>query len=147
MKLGGILNHNEGLSVLNSILNFYPDSFQVEGRPTIVIHDGEQYRIAISMAIHPMSKEHRVLVMELLFDSMPFFKLTRATKKAIKNLSKVTWKESSIDVSVGQESNGFVTCLIRKTYAHPVEIQQVHLDNANMSALAMVAFQAISNSQ
>lgn len=141
------MDHKEAVSALNAVLNFYPDSYQDEGQLTVIIHDGEQYRIGLSLALNPVSDQHRVLVLELLFDPMPFFRLTRATKKAIKKLSKQTWKESSIDVSVGQDANGFVTCLMRRTYPYPVETQQLHLDNAKMSALAMVVFQVISNSQ
>lgn len=144
---GGILDHKEAVSVLNAVLNFYPDSYQDEGLPTVIIHDGEQYRIGISIAPNPVSEMHRWLVLELLFDSMPFFRLTRATKKAISKLSKQTWKDSDIDVSVGQDAVGFVTCLIKRTYGYPAETQQIHQDNAKISALAMVVFQVISSSQ
>jgi hypothetical protein len=141
------MNHKEAVAVLNSVLDFYPESIQDGDLPSVIIHDGEQYRIAISLAIHPRSDQHRVAVLELLFDPMPFFRLTRKTKKVIKKLSGVTSKESSIQITVGEDPQGSLECLVSKVYWSPVDAEQIHLDNGKMSALAMVVFQAISDSQ
>lgn len=141
------MDHKEATAVLNAVLNFYPESVQDGTLPSVIIHDGEQYRVAVSLAIHPRSEQHRVAVLELLFDPMPFFRLTRSTEKAIKKLSKVATKDSDIQVTVGEDAQGSVECLISKIYWSSVPAEQIHLDNGKLSALAMVAFQAISDSQ
>lgn len=141
------MNHQEAVAVLNSLLNFYPESYQDGEQLSVIIHASEQYTTGITLAYHPRSDEHRVLVLELVFSPMPFFKLNGATKRAIKRLAKSTSEESSIHVEVGQDQRGFLQCVMSRTYWAPVEPELVDRDNAKMSALAMVAYQAIKNSQ
>lgn len=141
------MDHKEAVAVLNSVLNFYPESYQDGEQLSVIIHASEQYTTGITLAYHPRSDEHRVIILELVFAPMPFFRLNGGTKRAIKKLSKATSEESSIQVEVGQDQRGFLQCVISKTYWAPVDPEQVDRDNAKMAALAMVAFGVIKDSQ
>lgn len=141
------MNHKEAVAVLNSVLNFYPESYQNGEQLSIIIQSSEQYTTGITLAYHPSSDEHRVLLLELVFTPMFFFRLNGGTKRAIKKLSKTTSEESSIQVEVGQDQRGYLQCVIRKTYWAPVDPEEVDRDNAKMAALAMVAFGVIKDSQ
>lgn len=141
------MDHREAVAVLNSVLNFYPESYQNGEQLSVVIYASEQYTTGITLAYHPRSDEHRVLVLELVFAPMPFFRLNSGTKRAIKKLSKITFEESSIQVEVGQGQRGSLQCVISKTYWAPVEPEQVDRDNAKLAALAMAAYGVIKESQ
>ena len=141
------MNHKEAVDVLGSVLKFYPDSYQDGEELSVIIQSNEQYTVGATVAIHPRSDQHRVVVLELAFRPMSFFKLNKPTQKAIRKLAKKTSHESSINVEVGQDERGSVQCLIRKIYGSAVDSNQVDLDHAKMAALAMVAFGLIKESQ
>jgi len=141
------MNHKEAVGILNAVLNFYPDSYQDGKELSVIIQSNEQYTVGATIALHPRSDEHRVVVLELVFSPMSFFRLTRSTQKAIKKLTKKTSEESSIHVAVGQDQRGSVQCVISKTYWATVDGQQVDSDHAKMAALAMVAFGLIKENQ
>jgi hypothetical protein len=141
------MNHEEAVEILKTVLNFYPDSYQNGEELSVIIQSNEQYTVGATVALHPRSDEHRVVVLELAFRPMSFFRLNRSTQKAVKKLTKKTSEESSVHVAVGQDQRGSVQCLISKTYWAPVDGKQVDFDHAKMAALAMVAFGLIKESQ
>ena len=138
------MDHKQGFESLNSVLNKYPDSYQQGEHPTVVIFDSEQYVVALSMALHPFSDDHRVLVLELVFNSLPFFKYDISTKSVVKRLNKKVVSREGFEVKIWQES-GHLGCGIGKSYYSPIDLEMLERDRAIVSALALVVFQALSN--
>ena len=141
------MEHEEAVAVLNSVLDYYPASYQHGEELSVIIQSNEQYTVGATVAIHPRSDQHRVVVLELAFRPMSFFKPSRATMKAIKKLTKKTSQESSITVTVGGDEHGSVQCLLSRMYLSAVDGERIDLDHAKMAALAMVAFGIIKDTQ
>lgn len=136
------MDRAEGTQSLNAILNKYPDSYQQGLEPTIVITNNDEYGIVVALAMHPYSSEHVVLVLELAFQSLPFFSYNFSTKRAIKAVNKKIASKKGFEVQIG-ERNGKFQCLIHKIYYGPIDLEELERDQAEISVLAMLVFTAL----